>query len=529
MSFLCPWPTAAFVCLIAASALLLRHYQWKAVPLPPGPSGWSIIGNIFDMPASHHWKHFARWARQYGDVMSLTLLGQPMIIVNSFKDAYELLEKRSAICSDRPHFIMAGDIVGWDQILVFQRYGQQFREYRRLLARVLGSRRSVEEFAPIIEIHSARLLLRLFQDPSSIADEVHRHDVLSPWGVVAITGAIVLMISYGYLPRERDDPLIRMVEEATKQAAEVVQPGAFLVDVFPWLRYVPSWVPGAGWKRKGETYRANMDKMSATPYQFVKNQMAAGTAAPSFSASMLALNPSAEEEYRIKMSAASIYSGGADTTVSAILSFILAMALYPDIQKKAQAELDASIGNERLPTYSDIAQMPYLNALYLEVQRWNPVVPLGVPHAISADDYYEGYLIPKGSIVVVNQWNMLHDPELYRDPFTFEPNRFLPRDDGQAPETDPRKIAFGFGRRICPGIHLAEASVLVAVAMLLSIYNISDAKTKEGVPITPETVKYTGGTISHPSPFDCTFSPRSERGKALLIAIQDQSRQESTL
>ncbi|KAI0669064.1 cytochrome P450 [Trametes maxima] len=495
-----------------SALLLLRHYKWKASPLPPGPPGWPVIGNLFDVPESHHWRHFARWAQQYGDVMSLTLLGQPMIIVSSFKDAYELLEKRSATYSDRPRFVMAGDIVGWDQILVFLRYGQQFREYRRLLARVLGSRRSVEEFAPIIETHSARLLLRLSQDNLNIADKVHR-----------ITGAIVLMISYGYQPQERDDPLIRTVEAATKQAAEVVQPGAFLVDVFPWLRYVPSWMPGAGWKRKGEAYRVNMDKMSATPHHFVKNQMVVGTAAPSFSASMLALNPSEEEEYRIKMSAASIYSGGADTTVSAILSFILAMALYPDVQKKAQAEIDASVGNERLPTYADVAQMPYLNALYLEVQRWNPVVPLGVPRATSEDDYYKSYRIPKGSIVMVNQWNMLHDPELYHDPFTFEPGRFLPGRDGKVPETDPRKIAFGFGRRICPGIHLAEASVLVAAAMLLSIYDISDAKTKEGVPITPETVKYTGGTISHPIPFDCTFSLRPEKGEALLDTIQEQS------
>ncbi|KAI0363948.1 cytochrome P450 [Pilatotrama ljubarskyi] len=510
------WHVAAAVllALIVRTGLVRR----RRGPLPPGPRGWPIIGNVFDVPPSHHWKAFAKWGTHYGDLMSITLLGQPMIIINSFQYAYELLEKRSAIYSDRPHLTMAGDIVGWDQILVLLRYGAQFREYRRLMARALGSRRSVEAFAPVIEAQSAQLLLRLYRDSTDIADQIRK--------CVPMTGAVVLMISYGYQPKEHADPLIKMVEDATDQAAEVVQPGAFLVDVFPFLRYVPSWMPGAGWKRKGEAYRANMDRMSATPHQFVKDQMATGKAAPSFTSSMLASNPSPDEEYRIKMAAASIYAGGADTTVSAEMSFILAMGVYPSVQRKAQDELDAVVGPDRLPTYADLAQMPYLNALYLEVLRWNPVVPLGVPHAVLEDDFYEGYYIPKGSIIAVNQWKMLHDPEIYADPFTFSPERFLPKEsekEGQR-ELDPRKIAFGFGRRICPGIHLAEPSVLMVAAMLLSVYDISDPRTAAGgAPITPDSVEYTGGTISHPEPFRCTFTPRSEKARALILGLQAQA------
>ncbi|KAI0351255.1 cytochrome P450 [Trametes cingulata] len=528
------WHVAAALLL----ALIVRGFlvRRRRGPLPPGPSGWPIIGNVLDVPPSHHWKTFALWGTRYGDLMSLTLLGQPMIIINSFKHAYELLEKRSAVYSDRPHLTMAGDIVGWDQILVLLRYGAQFREYRRLMARALGSRRSVAAFAPVIEAQSAQLLARLYRDSTDVADQIRK-----------MTGAVVLMISYGYQPKEHDDPLIKMVEDATDQAAEVVQPGAFLVDVFPFLRYVPSWMPGAGWKRKGEAYRANMDRMSATPHQFVKDQMATGKAAPSFTSSMLASNPSPEEEYRIKMAAASIYAGGADTTVSAEMSFILAMGVYPAVQKKAQDELDAVVGPDRLPTYADLEQMPYLNALYLEVLRWNPVVPLGtstrhlatyrcsereteiadegVPHAVLDNDFYEGYYIPKGSIVMVNQWKMLHDPEIYADPFTFDPERFLPSgsENGKEPELDPRKIAFGFGRRICPGIHLAEPSILMVAAMLLSVYHISDPRTADDdVPISPESVEYTGGTISHPVPFRCTFTPRSEKARALILGLQQE-------
>ena len=99
--------------------------------------------------------------------MSVVLLGQPIVVINSYKHAYELLEKRSAIYSDRQRMIMAGEIVGWDQILVFQRYGHQFREYRRLMARVLGSRKSVDAFMPVIEEQTSKLLLRLMREPTS--------------------------------------------------------------------------------------------------------------------------------------------------------------------------------------------------------------------------------------------------------------------------------------------------------------------------------------------------------------------------
>ncbi|TBU24874.1 cytochrome P450 [Dichomitus squalens] len=509
-SLLTAWHAAAVILflLIIRGAILRK----RRGPMPPGPVGWPIIGNALDIPLNHSWKTFAKWGERWGDLMSVVLLGQPMVIINSYKHAYELLEKRSAIYSDRPHMIMAGDIVGWDQILVLLRYGNQFREYRRLMARVLGSRKSVEEFVPIIEEQTGKLLARLLREPAS--------DL--PSQIRKMTGSIVLMISYGYEPQENDDPLIRMADEATEQAAEVAQPGAFFVDVFPFLKYVPSWMPGAGWKRKGERYRANMDQMSAVPHQFVKDKMGAGTALPSFTSTMLAGNPAPDEEYRIKMSAASIYSGGADTTVSAELTFILAMSLWPAVQKKAQEELDAAVGHDRLPTYADIVQLPYLNAIYLETLRWNQVVPLGVPHAILEDDVYEGYFIPKGSIVCINQWNILHDPEIYADPFTFNPERFLPG-HGKEPELDPRKVAFGFGRRICPGIHLAESSVLMVAAMLLSVFNIKNPLNEHGIPITPQTAEHTGGTISHPAPFTCTIEPRSDKAKALILALQECS------
>ena len=155
---------------------------------------------------------------------------------------------------------------------------------------------------------------------------------------------------------------------------------------------------------------------------------------------------SAEEESIIKWAAAAIYGGGADSTVSVAYSFFLAMLLYPDVQKKAQEELDRVVGCDRLPSYEDRDKLPYVNALIKEALRWNAVLPMGVPHVMSEDDVFRGYFIPKGAIIMPNISLFAHDPELYHDPMNFSPERFLDA-DGRTPELDPKNVVFGFGRR----------------------------------------------------------------------------------
>jgi Cytochrome P450 len=135
---------------------------------------------------------------------------------------------------------------------------------------------------------------------------------------------------------------------------------------------------------------------------------------------------SPEEEEEIKWAASSLYTGGADTVrilvsrrvfvriglhnrfflqpVSAMSSFLLAMTMYPEVQKKCQAELDAAVGNDRLPTFADRESLPYLATMLREVIRWGPTTPLGAPHCVEQDDVHNGYFIPKGSIIMPNIW-----------------------------------------------------------------------------------------------------------------------------
>jgi len=215
-------------------------------------------------------------------------------------------------------------------------------------------------------------------------------------------------------------------------------------------------------------------------------------------------------EELIKDSAAVAYAAGADTTVSTLTTFILAMTLHPEAQKRAQAELDNILG-DRLPTFADKDALPYVTAVMKEVLRWIPVLPLAVPHRTVNSDQYKGYYIPAGASVLGNTWAILHDETVFVEPESFKPERFI---DNNLPDPADSGV-FGFGRRACAGKSMALDTVWIAIASVLSVYNISKAVDDRGNIVTPE-IKLKPGTVCHPAPFRCRIEPRSRAALALI-------------
>ncbi|KAL4064492.1 cytochrome P450 [Scleroderma citrinum] len=137
--------------------------------------------------------------------------------------------------------------------------------------------------------------------------------------------------------------------------------------------------------------------------------------------------------------------------------------------------------------------------------RWRPVFPLGLPHATTSSDIYDGYHIPKGCIVVLNIWGMAYNCP---DPDRFDPSRHLTSDGHLIPQAKQNNdLFFGFGRRVCPGRFFADNALWVAAAMILSALRFEKAKDAFGndIPVKPE---FTCGLISHPLPFECSITSR---------------------
>ncbi|PPQ79518.1 hypothetical protein CVT25_003400 [Psilocybe cyanescens] len=465
--------------------VVFRSTASKTPSPPPGPKGLPLVGNILDMPSEKEWLTFARWGETWGDICSVTVLGQPLIILNSATVACDMLDKKSAIYSDRPVLQMGGELVGWKNTMVLLPYGDRFRRYRRLFHSLIGSQSAVKRFYPSEEFEARRFLRRVLMKPDALSAQVRK-----------TAGAVILRISHGYEVKESHDPFVEIADLATEQFSLATAPGAFLVDLIPALRHVPQWFPGASFRLQADKWAATLSEMVNGPYNFVKQQMvASGTAEVSFSSTLLEGKClTAEEEFDIKWSAASLYSGAADTTVSVMNSFFLALALHPEVMRKAQSEIDAVVGSERLPTFEDRPHLPYINALLLEVFRWHTVVPTAVPHRVMQDDIHEGYFIPKGALVIPNIWKFAHDPRVYSNPFRFDPERFLP----------------------AKGLHLADASVFISCVMSLAVFDVAKC-VENGVVIEP-VHENTTGTISHPKPFKCSVKPRSEKAVSLILA-----------
>ncbi|EGN99068.1 hypothetical protein SERLA73DRAFT_54959 [Serpula lacrymans var. lacrymans S7.3] len=398
---------------------------------------------------------------------------------------------------------MASDLVGFSDSTPLLQYGETLREHRSLI----GSRTLMHEFHPVQENIIHNFLQDVLNNPD--CGDLNTH-------IRKMSGAIILKIAYGYDVQDGNDPLITLANHALVQFSELVGFGAFLVDMLPFLRYVPEWFPGAGFQKTAKAYRETLNEATERPFKYVKDQMATGIAPVSFISSCLdRADLTAEDESIIKWTGFSLYVGGTDTTVCAVYSFFLAMTLYPEVQKKAQAEIDAVVGNNRLPTLADRVSLPYVEALSQEVVRWHAVVTSTI-HVAMEDDTHNGCFIPKGSYVSPNIWYrlaILHDERTYSEPELFKPERFL----GDRPEHDPRTVSFGFGRRSVPvysGIHLADASIFISSAMTLAVFSI-EKYIENGVEITPKVEPPTC-IMAHLTPFKCSIKPRSLEAEALI-------------
>ncbi|KAK1230180.1 hypothetical protein PQX77_006724 [Marasmius sp. AFHP31] len=503
-----PSISPSFLALSAAVLVAIRLFSnqdQSSAPLPPGPKGLPIVGNIREATKRDEpvWFTYADWSRIYGDVFHLKVFGTRTIILNSFKAVTELFEKRSHNYSDRPEMPMTIDLMRWDWNMGFMRYSDKWRLHRRTFHQFFQPR-VLPEYYDIQRDATASLMSKLVSSPKNFFQHIRHH-----------SGAIILDIVYGYKLQSDNDPFIKLADDAWAGLKESGNHGSFMVDYLPILKRIPSWLPGAGFRRRANEWAWFTDELKDRPWRWMKKAIEDGTAEPCFSTRNLEkfkITPGdpqhSEMEEVIKNCAAVSLTAGADTTVSAVLSFVAAMVVFPEVQVRAQKELDQVVGPSRLPDFEDRENLPFLNAVLSETLRWNPVTPMSVPHCVVNDDVYDGYLIPGGATIVANVWAILHDEDLYGpNTLAFNPDRFIKKDGKELPP-DPEPIAFGFGRRICPGRHLAVNTIWLVMAHLLHTFRMAKEVDSDGKEIEP-VIEYSEGLTSHPLPFQCQFIPRS--------------------
>ncbi|KAK0166782.1 hypothetical protein PV327_004267 [Microctonus hyperodae] len=196
-----------------------------------------------------------------------------------------------------------------------------------------------------------------------------------------------------------------------------------------------------------------------------------------------------------------LFVAGSETTTKALNFGFLYLVLYPEVQQKAQEEIDRVIGRNRLPTLSDRPRMPYVNAISLESLRMFMGRTLNVPHRTMTDANIMGYRIPKDTMIVANFNKVLMD-ESWSDPEVFRPERFI---DSEGNISLPNQyIPFSIGKHRCMGEVLAKSNIFVFIATLLQAFTFSVPSIEE----TP-TTEYTDGVTASPLPFKVLLTKRS--------------------
>ncbi|KAG1726072.1 cytochrome P450 [Suillus paluster] len=477
-------------------------------PLPPGPPRRLLVGNLLEIPRFRAWHKFLQWKDQYGDVVYAEALGNSILILNTIESVTDLLVKKPSVYSDRPTFTMVGELMGLDKSMPMLQYGTTWREHRKL-SRMALSPDAVKKYYGVQEDTIAMYVDTLLEHPMDFASQLR-----------LTAGRIIMSVSYGLPVQTPDDLYITDAEEVMEMIGKAAVPGAFLVDLIPQLKYLPSWVPFNKIHQIGAHGRRRIERLISRPFEHVLQEKVKGSARQSFvydCLEKLQSNGNAESKASldlIRWASGALYGAGGETTYATILTFILAMALYPEVQIKIRREISEVVGLHRLPSLQNRDSLPYVNATVKEAMRWSPALPLGIARKTTHEDYYQGYYIPKGTIVLPNVWAISKDQKSGIPSERFAPERFL---QSCVKETaiDPYGYAFGFGRRECPGKYLGENNLFLLVSYISATVKISSSKDALGNDIPPKP-NFTAGLVSFPEPFSVNLSPVSDQAVTLI-------------
>ena len=365
--------------------------------------------------------------------------------------------------------------MGWGRTLTFLRWGPQFKLHRRLFQTTF-TQSNVKVFRPI-QLHEARKAVRsLLYTP----DEWREVTLL-------LTTSIIFRIAFGQEIADQRSPYCALSKAANEATTNGGIAGSSLVDIFPPARYLPDWLNVSRPLRHARRSRSAIQTIHEVPWEANMKDIEAGTAPPSFMKSHWERFKENEKAGRphdmtiadIKGATGAVFIAGGNSTWSTVLSCLLFLTKYPEVQRRVQQEIDDVVGTDRLPDFDDRPNLIYLERFVNEVMRMLPLNPLVIPHRSLEDDVYNGMFIPKGSVIFANTKAMTSNPSVYTNPDEFDPDRY------ERGEPYPQGN-FGFGRRKCPGNFLALASVYIFLATLMATFDLEKVIGPDGQPLEPQ-------------------------------------------
>lgn len=476
------------------------------------------------MPSRDAHLQFQRWAQQYGPVYSLILGTKVLIVLSSDEAVKELLDKRSNNYSDRQEMYIGQTLCSGDLRLLMMGYGTKWRTFRKMVHALLNIS-AAKSYVPYQVLENKQMLYEMLQQPDRFLQNIRRY-----------SNALTTTMVFGWRTPTYEDAKMKQLFDGFSEFANINQTGtAALIDFFPLLRKLPDFILPT--QKKAKDLHKHEKSLYLGHWLTAKNAISEGTIKPCFCIGMAeAQKKDGFDDDQAAYISGTLLEAGSDTTSSTLYAFVQAMLLYPDVQRRAQAEIDEVVGQDRLPTMEDEQNLPYIRSCAKETLRWMPTTILGaVPHATTKADTYMGYTIPAGAGVMNNVWAINMDPTRSPDPRRFDPSRHINNtlslaESAANPDVSKRdQFTFGAGRRICPGIHVAERSLFLGMSRMISAFDFKPVKNpKTGEPILPDQDNFTQGFVCMPEEFKVEITPRNEK-KAELVRWEWEEAEKSLL
>ncbi|XP_043714428.1 cytochrome P450 81Q32-like [Telopea speciosissima] len=491
-----------FLALFFISKLLIL--RGKNLP-PSGPLCLPVIGHLylFKKPL---YRTLARISGSYGPIIILRFGSRRVLVVSSPSVAEECLTTNDIIFANRPR-LLVGKYLGYDYTIIpWAPYGDHWRNLRRITTVEIFSSTRLQMFSNvrISEVHS--LLRRLAADDTG--ESFKTVDMKSMFFELTLNFMMMMIAGKRYYGNNVSDL------EKAKRFREIVKE-SFVVggvsnvgDFLPALRWV-------GLFKDLEKKLVNLQgKRTGFMQELIEEHRMVGTHQTQSKEEkktktmldvLLSLQEAEPDYYTDEIIIGiilTLLSAGTDSA-SGTMEWTMTLLLnHPKVLKKAQAEIDSTIGQGRLINESDLTNLPYLFCIINETLRMYPSGPLLAPHESSEECIVGGYTIPRGTMLLVNVWAIQNDPKLWVEPREFRPERM----EGVGGGSDGFKLMpFGSGRRGCPGEALGMRMVGLALGLLIQCF--------EWKRIGQEMVDTEEGTIglslSKGKPLEASCRPRS--------------------
>ncbi|KAK9923047.1 hypothetical protein M0R45_031482 [Rubus argutus] len=494
-----------FVCLLVTFELFRQSKRRRYPNLPPSPSlSLPILGHLYLLNTPIH-RTFHRLSQKHGPVFSLWFGSRRVVIVASSSAVQECFTKNDITLANRPPSLL-NKYLGYNHTSIgASPYGDHWRNIRRISTVEVLSTGRLNSFSEVRKNEVKHLLHKLSQSTRG-ENRFTKVELKSLFNEMTFNNIMRMVAGKRYVgdhvsDKEEGKEFIEIMDETFSYSGGT-NPGEF-IPFFNWFG------GGGGYERKLKKLgkRADVFLQGLIDEHRNKSPSEGRTTMIDHLLSQQESQPEYYTDEIIKALILSLLLAGTDTSAVTVEWAMSNLVNHPHALKKARAELDAQIGEERLVEEADLPKLTYLQNIISETLRLYPAAPMLLPHFSSNDCVVSGFNIPQDTLLLVNAWAIHRDPKLWDEPESFKPERF----EGGGKDSAAHKLMpFGLGRRSCPGASLAQREVGLALASLIQSFEWERVNEK-----VVDMTEGTGLTMPKLVPLEAMCKPRSFLNKIL--------------